>query len=125
MNETINLALSTGASIPMRPYTTKAGGLAYGIMPKGATKAKAVKVNKSVLGGTMPKHLTVKGVKVQAKTGTNDKGQPKAVFSTLIDLNGATKRCTFWVHDEGTHFKVGGGIITAVGGAGSVIHDEL
>lgn len=150
----VQVALSTGATIPFRPYvSTTKGKTMFGICevtPQGNRKVNR-KVLPVALGGSLPTSLNVAGVTIvgvqgvtdgkdktvkDKKTGrtkvvpaTTPAGLPKVTFSGRITLDGKEQSFLFWVHDWTVigkdYYKVGGGITDPFGNTASAPAESL
>lgn len=120
----VMVELSTGASIPLRPITAKKSNNVYHATLK--TKASGekyfpgaygVKVNPSVVGGSLPTHVIVGGTTFQAEHGKTQGGNTKVSFkgAVSIDGNDRTLRLSISALPDG-NFNVSGSL-TRAGGA--------
>jgi hypothetical protein len=86
--------LSTGASIPLRPTLAKNGNVYHAVL-KGKANGSTfdpgkygVKVDKTVVGGSLPKEATIAGKTVSAVAGTTVSGNPKVSFRASVEIAG-------------------------------------
>lgn len=136
----ISVSLNTGGSINLRPYTTKFGNIAWGVLARKADGNFADKptsyglnVSETVIGGsTLPTSATVLGVVVPLVASVKDVKDKKGTVigqrnevkgSATVSVNGKDKAFELRISQPDGKFNVAGSI-RGIGGGGGKLADE-
>lgn len=89
----INIELSTGATLPLRPLKAKSGNTYHAVLKSKADGTRynpgkyGVKVAPSVVGGALPESVVVFGHKLTATKGVTQSGNTKVSFAGTVDAD--------------------------------------
>jgi hypothetical protein len=122
----IAVELSTGASIPLRPILAKTGNVYHAVLKQKADETYynpgkyGVKVDKSVVGGSLPKSAKLAGTTVSAVPGVTQSGNRKVTFNASVTIEGESRNLRLSISAlPNGDFNVSGVLNRPGGGAGS------
>lgn len=93
----VPVELSTGTSLPLRPFQAKTGNIYHAILKRKNDGSLynpgkyGVKVDSAVVGGKLPDHVTVSGTRVNATPGTTTTGNRKVTFNAPVMIEGQSR----------------------------------
>lgn len=93
----VSVDLSTGASIPLRPIKAKTGNVYHAVLKRKMDGSfynpgkYGVKVDSSVVGGSLPTSVKLAGTTVSAVAGTTQSGNRKVTFNAPVTIEGETR----------------------------------
>lgn len=130
----VPVELSTGATIPLRPIkAAKTNNVYHAVLKsdgRGGHKHPGkwgVKVDASVVGGSLPEKVTIAGVTIVGVKGTSQGGNPKMTYSERISVEGLGERqfkLTISELKDGV-FNVGGSLNRPGGGGSQTVATSL
>lgn len=119
----VTVELSTGASIPLRPISAKTGNIYHAVLKRKNDGSfynpgkYGVKVDASVIGGSLPKSAKLAGTTVSAVPGTTQSGNTKVTFSADVVIDGQPRKLRLSISAlPGGDFNVSG-VLNRPGGA--------
>lgn len=129
MSKTLEVKLSTGAVLPYRPATAKSGNVYHTILNPATGKAPGkfgVNVSAPVVGGKLPTHATILGVKVPLASGVVEQSGNAKVSATNVPvvLDGEPRSFSLSISQTPRGFNVRGSL-NRPGGGGSALADAL
>jgi hypothetical protein len=89
---TLTVDLDNGQSIPFTRLTSAKGNTWYAVVnpTSGKPGRYGFRVTLDMIGGSLPKSLTVGGVTVPMELGASEKGQPQSKGSAPVEIDGET-----------------------------------